>query len=191
MGFALAAAIASIVAAAVSAGLTYASARQQAQTTEKMAKYNATVAENQATSERNRAAFAADQQRAATRRTLARQRALYGTAGVETSYGSPLMVTADSAYQGELDAQVIKSGGEARSSAYMAQAGLDTFRAHAARGIETSGALYAGSTLLSGAATGSRYYAQSLTGGGGGGSVSYVNPYGSGRGYASGGSDAV
>lgn len=151
--------VAAIVVAAISAALTYESAKTQARTTEKVAEYNAEVATNQAISEQNRAQFAADQQRAATRRVLARQRALYGTAGVEENFGSPLMVQADSAMQGELDAQIIRSGGQARASAFEAQAGLDTFRARAARGIETAGAIQAGTTLLSGAATAYRNYA--------------------------------
>jgi len=151
--------VAVLVVAAISAALTYESARVQAKNTEKVAKYNAEVATNQAISEQNRAAFMADQQRAATRRQLARQRALYGTAGVEENYGSPLMVQADSAMQGELDAQIIKSGGQARASSFEAQAGLDQFRARAARNIETAGAIQAGTTLLSGAATGYRTYA--------------------------------
>ena len=150
--------VVSVVLAAASATLQYESAKAQAKTTKKIADYNAEVAANQAISERNRAAFAADQQRAATRRVLARQRALYGTAGVEENFGSPLMVQADSAYQGELDAQIIKSGGQARASSLEAQAGLDRFRGQAARGIETAGAIQAGTTLLSGAATGTQQY---------------------------------
>jgi hypothetical protein len=156
---AIASIVATVLVAAISAALTYESARSQAQTTEKVAKYNAEVATNQAISERNRAEFAAEQQRQQTRRVLARQRALYGTAGVEENFGSPLMVQADSAMQGELDAQIIRSGGQARASSLEAQAGLDTFRARAARGIETAGAIQAGTTLLSGAATGYRTYA--------------------------------
>src|SRR5262245_21982801 len=116
--------VAVLVVAAISAALTYEAARVQAQNTQKVAQYNAEVATNQAISEQNRTKFMAEQQRQATRRQLARQRALYGTAGVEENFGSPLMVQADSAMQGELDAQIIKSGGQARASAFQAQAGL-------------------------------------------------------------------
>lgn len=158
MAVAIVGVVVAIVAAAVSATLTYESAKTQAETTEKIAKFNAESAANQAISERNRAEFMANQQRQATRRLLARQRALYGTAGVEENFGSPLMVQADSAMQGELDAQIIKSGGQARASAFETQASIDRFRGQAARGIETAGAIQAGTTLLSGAATAYRLY---------------------------------
>jgi ABC-type Na+ efflux pump permease subunit len=150
--------VAAVVVAAISAVLTYESAKAQAKTTEKIAEFNAEVATNEATSEQTRAKFAADQQRAATRRVLARQRALYGTAGVEENYGSPLMVQADSAMQGELDAQIIRAGGQARASSLQSRAAIETFRGENAANIERAGAVGAGTTLLSGAASGYRTY---------------------------------
>ena len=127
---------------------------EQGQTTEKFAKYNAKVAENQAAGERMRAAVAAGQQREAHRRVIANQRAQYGASGVDVASGSPLLVIADSAKQAELDAQIILSGGEARAGGFQAQAALDRFQGRAA---STAGYFNAGSTLLSGS---SRAYQQ-------------------------------
>src|SRR4026208_692800 len=101
---------------------TYA-AYEQAQTQEKFFKYNAKVAENQAAGERMRAAVAANQQRELHRRVIANQRALYGSTGVESASGSPLLVIADSAKQAELDAQIIQAGGEGRGAGLRARGG--------------------------------------------------------------------
>ena len=140
-----------LVVAAVSAYLQYEQAEQQAQ----VQKYNAKVGENRAIEERQRAAFAAEQQREENRRVLGRQRALYGQAGVDVNAGSPLLVMADTARQAELDAQIILSGGQSRASAAEAQARLSRYGAGAA---QRAGYIGAGTTLLSGAATGYRQY---------------------------------
>ena len=136
------------------AASTYA-AYEQGETQQKFAKYNAKVAENQAAGERMRAEFTANQQREAHRRTIATQRAVYGTSGVEMS-GSPLLVIADSARQAELDAQIILAGGEARGIGFEAQAALSRFQG---RQASTAGYVNAGSTLLSGASNAAFRYA--------------------------------
>ena len=141
---------------------TYA-AYEQAQTQEKFFKYNAKVAENQAMGERMRAKVAADQQRELHRRVIANQRALYGSTGVESASGSPLLVIADSAKQAELDALIIQAGGEARAIGFQAQAGLDRFQG---RNAGAAGYANAGSTLLSGAAGAYFKYAGAGSGGG-------------------------
>lgn len=142
---AIAGLVVTVVAAAASAYVQYEQAEQQS----KVAKYNAKVAENRAIEERQRAAFAAEQQREANRRVLARQRAAYGAADVEVNAGSPLLVMADSARQAELDAQIILSGGAARASGFTAQSNLDRFQA---QNLKTAGYYGAGTTLLSGGA---------------------------------------
>lgn len=145
------------VAAVAAAGVAAYSQYQQGQAQNAAQKYNAKVAENQALAARQQAEFAANQQRERSRRLIANERALYGTAGVDVSAGSPLLVVADSAKQAELDAQATLAGGAARSSGFEAQGTLDRFMG---RQAVQAGNLGAGATLLSGAASGASAYAR-------------------------------
>ena len=122
---------------------------------QKAAKYNAKVAENQATAARNAAAIREQQHREQVRRLAAGQRAGYGGAGV-TGEGSPLLVMADTLEQAELDAQRIRYGGEVSATGLQSQARLQRFQGDQ---YARAGALGAGTTLLSGAATATRYAA--------------------------------
>lgn len=147
------AAVAAIAAAGVGAYASY----EQGQAQGKAARYNARVQENQALAAKQQAEFAANQQREQTRRLLARERALYGSSGVDVGVGSPLLVVADTAMQGELEAQAILKGGADRQSSFRAQAGLDRFMG---RQAEMAGNIGAGATLLSGLGSAAGGYAR-------------------------------
>lgn len=138
-------AVAAVAAAGVSAYATYSSYQNQ----QKAAKYNRQVAENQATASRQAAQIEADMRRDRARRIISAQRAEYGQAGVDVSEGSPLLVQADTAYQGELDAQRALYGGELQATGAESQAGFFEFQRRAAASagpIATAGVGLAGAS---------------------------------------------
>ena len=165
-----------LVLAAVAAYASY----EQGQQAQEVQKYNAKVNENRAIEETQRAAFDAARSREQSRRVLANQRAVYGASGVDIAAGSPLLVMADSAKQAELDAQIILSGGQARSSDAIARANIARYQGTAAA---RAGSIQAGTTLLSGATRAYGVYSNAGTGGGGGGSM--VGDFSSSPAYAS------
>lgn len=161
------AAIIGIAASVAVAGVSAYAQYQQGQAQSQALKYNAKVADNQAIAAQQQAQYIADQQRDQTRRVLARQRALYGTAGVDVGVGSPLMVLADSAREGELNAQATLASGTARAQGFQAQAQLDRYMAGQA---QTAGNIGAGVSLLSGlGSAGAQYYRYAGTSPSGGG----------------------
>ena len=94
-----------LVIAAVGAVASSAMTHQQARTQRKLTDVNAKNMEFDAKAKQRDAANAAHSQRAEGERLLARQRALYGAAGVDVSSGSPLMLQVEQAGQIELQAQ--------------------------------------------------------------------------------------
>lgn len=173
-------AIIGIVATVAAAGMSAYGQYQQGQAQSQALKYNATVAENQAIAARQQAAYLADREREQTRRVLSRQRALYGTAGVDVGVGSPLMVMADSARQGELNAQAVLAGGAARAQGYQAQAQLDRYMAGQAR---SAGQIGAGVSLLSGLASAGTQYRSYSGGTPSPGTIRVPSTYDQGYGY--------
>jgi len=140
------------------------SAYSQGQAQQKAAKYNAKVAENQATAARNAAAVREQQHRERIRQLAGTQRANSGASGIALE-GSPLLVMADTLEQAELDAQRIRYGGEVSATGFESQARLQRFQgAQAAQ----AGMIGAGSTLLSGAAKAMSYGGGATTSSGGG-----------------------
>lgn len=119
-------------------------------------KYNAKVAERNAMMAKLGAEKEAGRKRAEVRKLLARQRAVYGKAGVEFE-GSPLLVMADTAAEGELDALLIEYRGLTQSQAQRSQAELDRMKA---RATKRAGWYGAGQSLLGGAARAGSYYQQ-------------------------------
>jgi hypothetical protein len=83
------------------------------------------------------------------RKFMSTQRALYGKAGV-TFEGSPIEVMAETAYEAEFDAQILRHGGEVRATAYEERA--RALRG-AAGGYRAAGLLKAGTSLLTGASS--------------------------------------
>jgi len=143
--------IAMMAAATVASSYSaYRSSREQA----RQAKFNARVAVQAAENERRRAAYEERRHRERTRKLLAAQEVQYALAGVDTE-GSPLMVRAESAAQAEMDAIMIRAGGDWEAARYRSEAMLSGMQARAAR---RAGALRAGTTLLSGGSQAGQFY---------------------------------
>ena len=120
---------------------------QQGKAQQKWGSYNAAVAERDAETARLNAEYEAGVQRKETQKLLGRQRALYGKSGV-TLEGSPLLLMAETAAEGELDALMIERGGKMRAQGYRSEATLSRMKGSAAK---RAGYYGAGSTLLTGA----------------------------------------
>ena len=122
-----------------------------------VAKYNAEVAENNATAERQRAAYEADLTRDNVRRVVGAQRAAGASSGLDITSGTPVAVLGDTAKAGELDVLARLYSGEAAATASMNDAAR--FRAEG-KAQKQAGFINAGTTLLSGfgkMATNTRY----------------------------------
>ena len=143
MSLAVAAVVVSAVGVVTSAYGQY----EQGQAQKKWGSYSAAVAERDAETARMNAEYEAGVHRKETQRLLGRQRALYGKSGV-TFEGSPLLMMAETAAEGELDALMIKREGELRAQGYHSEATLSRMRGRAA---QSAGYYGAGSTLLTGA----------------------------------------
>jgi hypothetical protein len=166
-GIEIAAGIAA-AAAVAGAGVAAYGQYQQGQTANKVAQYNAELANRNAqiadqNAEAVRFAGTAkeEQSRDEVRQVLARQRALVGASGVTTE-GSPLLVMMESARQGELDAlriryatdieeqQRLLEGQQQRSQAFLQGA--------QGRAAQSAGTLAAGGSILTGIGSGVSSY---------------------------------
>ena len=150
------AAYAAIAAAAIGAGATVYSADQQRRAGNQQADYNANVAEEEAKAARAKAEYDEKAHRENVRKILATQRALYGKSGVSME-GSPLMVMEDTQKQGELDALAIRYGGDVASARARSEANVAKMTGRNNAYAAKAGYMQAGSTLLSGAASASKY----------------------------------
>lgn len=112
-----------------------------------VAKYNAKVAENNATAENQRAAYEAGLQRDQLRRVVGAQRAAGAASGLDTQSGTPLVVLGDSAREGELDILARLYSGQASATAYRNDAAR--MRAEG-KSAQMGGFINAGTSLLSG-----------------------------------------
>lgn len=112
-----------------------------------VANYNAKVAENNATAERQRAAYEADMTRDRVRQTIGAQRAAAAGSGLVGSQGTPVTVLGDTAKQGELDVLARLYSGNASATAYQNDAARMRAEGRAQR---TAGFMNAGTSLLSG-----------------------------------------
>jgi hypothetical protein len=163
---AIVAAVATVVAAGISAYGVYEAHEAQAdvaQYNKKVEQTKAQIALNQAQAARDAAAMAEAQSRDRTRRELATQRAQVGAAGIDSS-GSPLAVMLDSVEAAELEAQQIRYSGELQALGHrqtaefnVADAGLQTYYG---RQAQKAGAIGTGSTLLTGASNVAGIYAR-------------------------------
>lgn len=138
-------AVVTVLAAAASAYATY----EQGETQKAAAKYNAKIAEQQATSAQQVANAQADQQRQQSRRLMAANRAATGASGI-SDVGSPLLLEADNVTQAELNARMTEYGGLLRQQGYQSEIPLLKFQA---RRAGEAGTIGAGATLLSGVAS--------------------------------------
>lgn len=147
-----------VAAAAYSAYSSY----QQGKAQEDMYEYQQDVQEYNAALERQNAEYQARKHRKDVQRLLASQRAHLSASGLDISMGSPLELMADTAYEGEMDAQEIIYAGEMRATGLQHQADLSGFQGKVAY---WSGKQKAYGTLLSGAASGASMGAASYGGG--------------------------
>ena len=131
---------------AAGTALSAGGALQQGLAQSAASKYNAKIAENNATAAQQQADFSEKLQRERSARALASQRVAIGKSGV-TREGSALDVLAESAAEAEMDARAIRYGGELESNAYRAQAALDK---HSAKMAKMGGYIGAGTALFSG-----------------------------------------
>lgn len=150
--------IAAAAAVAASAVAAYSSV-QAGQAQNKMAKYNAQVAEQQAKAQRDAAAYQADRAREQAAKNRSAQRVAAAASGV-TPEGSPLELLGDTAAMDEMNALVIKYNGEVGASQSESRATLDRMQG---RQAVTSSYLSAGSSLLSGASKASQIYSTAPT----------------------------
>lgn len=140
-------AITAAAAAVIGAGVAAYGAVQQGQAANAQAKYQATIANQQAQSAREQAGANEQAFRQKEARAAATRRALLGGTGIDTSSGSPLLTSEDFAGETELQALRIRNGGDIAATRLDEQAGLDRL---AGANAETAGYFRAGSSLLSG-----------------------------------------
>lgn len=119
-------------------------------------RYNAEVADADARYAERDTAAKVEMLTRDTRRTLARQRALFGVSGF-TPTGSLADIAADSAEAGRLDALALRYGGQME-----AQKLRNRGKAYRARGdgAQSAGYIGAGTSLLAGAAQGADYWSR-------------------------------
>jgi hypothetical protein len=92
-------------------------------------KYNASINERNAVQERQKADYDEKQSRKKLATLMSSQRALYAKAGVDLSSGSPLFVLAETASEGEEEAQNIRWFGDVAVAEQKNQATLNRFYA--------------------------------------------------------------
>jgi len=134
-----AAAIAAIVAAAAGTAMTAVQSSNQA-------KYNAQVADNEATARQQEADYQTQQVKDRARRLLSTQRAQVGASGLDLE-GSPLLVMEETAGQSELDALMIQHSATADEAKLRSQAAIDRMDSG---NYLASGLVKSGAKLLSG-----------------------------------------
>ena len=133
---------------AASAAVGAAGAISAGRASEKAAKYNAEVAEQDAIAAQKKATYDESIHRDKVKRLLSTQRAITGKAGLSMT-GSPLLATLDTVEKGELDALAIRFGADISSQRSLSSAAASRLEGSAA---STASKFKAGSTLLSGAA---------------------------------------
>lgn len=137
--------------AIASAAMAAASMVAQSQAAKKQSKFNAAVARNNAIIAKQKARA----QEAAFRKKFAffqgETATGFAKGGVVVNTGSPLEVLGDNAAEAELEALMIRYGGEIQADDFAAQAGASLA---AGKGAFNSGMLAAGATILSGARKG-------------------------------------
>ena len=128
--------------------LSAVSAVQQGKAAQSQANLQASILQQQAESDRQKAAADEADFRKRQSRVLAARRAALGASGVEPASGSPLLVSEDFAAETELGALRVRAGGELRATRAEQQAVLQRFKGRQAR---SAGFARGGSLLVSGA----------------------------------------
>jgi len=145
------AAVAAVMAAAMAAAQTSIQANNQA----KMARYNATIAEQNAIAAQRQAEADAARQDRLVQKQLAKRRTAYLSGGVSLE-GSPLDLLEDLAMEGRLDVLNIRQRGLAEARQFSIVSSKSRFEADAAIKL---GALGAGQQLASGVGLAAGYFA--------------------------------
>ncbi|EIP99319.1 hypothetical protein OpiT1DRAFT_03833 [Opitutaceae bacterium TAV1] len=140
-------AIISAATALAGSGVAAYSSYQQGKAQERLSDYNAALAQQEAATAERDAKVLANRQREENDRLMARQRALFAKSGVVGTTGTPLLVQADQAVQGEMAAMDVERTGNIEAGRYRQQAVLDRMQGKSAR---RAGLLGAGSSLLGG-----------------------------------------
>jgi len=135
-----------MIMAAVGTAVSVMGQIQQGKQANKISQYNAAVAQQNAEATRQSYQYQADQKRAESEKTLARQRALYGKAGVELS-GTPLDLMAETASEYEMDALMLEREGKLAIYRGGSQSEIDLLTGKSSKTASYYGA---GSTLLTG-----------------------------------------
>lgn len=140
-----------LVGGVVSAYGTY----QAGQAQQKAYDYNAALYEQAAVAEKKKATYEEEIARSRLKKLIGTQKALYAKAGVDISSGSPLLVMAETAGQGEKDIRMIRYGGDVKAVEQRNRATLARFYGSSASKLAT---ISAAGQALSGAGN---YYFQS------------------------------
>jgi hypothetical protein len=135
-------------ASAAAAGVSAVGAIQSGQAAKNQANFQSAIAQQQADRERLAAAQGEEDFRRQQSRAMATRRAQMGGSGIDTSTGSPLLVSEDFAGESELQALRIRNGGEVSATRLEQSAALQ--RSAGANAV-TDSYFRAGSSLLTGA----------------------------------------
>lgn len=149
--------------AAAGAAVSAVGAIRQGKAQANALEYQADIANQQAEQERIASRQESEDFRLNQSRLMAKRRAIMGGSGVESTTGSPLLVSEDFATETELNARRIRSGGELRATRLGQQAGLYQSQAGGAR---TGGFVRGGSLLLQGAGNAYSTWSKGMTAGG-------------------------
>lgn len=145
-----------VAASAVSAGVGAYSAYSSGQQQKKAGEYNAEVAESEAVAANQKAEYESELSRKKFKTMLGQQALAYSDAGVDLSSGSPLLMMALQAEEGQREQQEIKYTGSTYAGRALNQGYLSRMQG---RQAGTAGKIGAGATFLSGLANaGSSYY---------------------------------
>jgi hypothetical protein len=121
------------------------------------ADYNAEIAKQNADIARRNAGAREDALRAEQRQVLAKQRAAAAESGFDSASGSLGLLQENSADRAELDALMVRYGGESEARGYKSQSALDEFGGRVsrmnARNARNAGNIGAGSSLLTSASS--------------------------------------
>jgi hypothetical protein len=146
--------------AVIGTGIQSYGAYREGQDAKEAAKYNASVAREEAGMIEQSGALDAERQRKQVSRLIGTQKAAYGAAGVELT-GSVLDTMINTAAEGELDAAIIDYNAKTRARGAMSQAAYDEKLAEI---YGRSGTTKAAGTLLTSAASlGAQYYTPKTT----------------------------
>lgn len=139
---------AAVLMVAVAAYAAY-TQREAAKDEQKMMEYQAKLAEREGGLAESQARREADAHRKAVRRLIGTQRAKLAASGVDIGSGSPLELFAQTAYDGEMDAQDIIYAGKISKNTMSLRAEMSRFRGRVAM---VQGQRQAIGTLASGTA---------------------------------------